>query len=102
MSFDDERISYIRESFDCTHPMLASSNEGSCDHKIYSTGAFVAVMDGASAKLIERLVNEASEACCQKMDWHYMGGRAVVRTLGDVRKCRGAIVAFMPRITFSV
>ena len=65
------------------------------DPAIYSKGSVVAVLDG-SMEVVEAVVRCASRNG-PEMDWHYMGGRAVVKTLGDIEQAGAALVLAMPR-----
>ena len=71
--------------------MLASS----CDEDIYKNGKVVAMLSG-EARAIESLVAEANRVTEHKMDWHYFGGRAIVKTLGDVVEADKALRGAYP------
>lgn len=66
-----------------------------CDSEIHKNGAVVAVMECGMIAM-EGLVQEANRIA-PGMDWHYFGGRAVVKTLGDVKAARAALERAMPR-----
>ncbi|WP_194720785.1 hypothetical protein [Noviherbaspirillum malthae] len=68
-----------------------------CDKEIHENGTVVAIMDGGKLAM-EGIVTEA----CRRegvptMDWHYFGGRAMVKTLGDAEKARAALKTAIPR-----
>lgn len=65
-----------------------------CDADIHSGGTVVAVMYGGMVAM-EGLVKEANRAA-PGMDWHYFGGRALVKTLGDVAQARAALERAVP------
>ena len=67
-----------------------------CDPDIFAHGEVIAVLDGRP-QAIEGIVRTASTAIL-KLDWHYVGGRAIVRTLGDITAARKALEAAMPQI----
>ena len=67
-----------------------------CDKDIFKNGTVVAVFDGGMVAM-EGLVQEACRNGI-KMDWHYVGGRAVVKTLDDPLKARYALQKALPRI----
>lgn len=67
-----------------------------CDNDIYKNGSVVMVVQGGMLA-IDGFVAEASRLGV-KMDWHYVGGRAVVKTLGDVSIARDNLKNSMPRI----
>ncbi|MFY0656175.1 MAG: hypothetical protein JXR12_05320 [Neptunomonas phycophila] len=62
-----------------------------CNKDIYEKGSVVAVLDGGS-KVIEEATQNASKECGFDIDWYYFGGRAVVKTLGDVNKARESVL----------
>lgn len=53
-----------------------------CDPEIFRRGSAVLVLDGAS-NAVERCVRRLARASGVRLDWHYVGGRAVVKMLGD-------------------
>ncbi len=67
-----------------------------CDESIFENGTVVAVFECGMIAM-EGLVQEACRKGI-KMDWHYVGGRAVVKTLDDPLKARNALQKAMPRI----
>lgn len=68
--------------------MIATSQLPACKDVFMQTGQQVVTMWGGSAKLIERFVRELSELSGQPVDWHYVGGRAVVLTTGHLTKVK--------------
>lgn len=67
-----------------------------CNQEIYENGQVVAIFDAGSIAM-EGIVNEANLSGII-MDWHYFGGRAVVRTLGNVDKAKLALNKAIPRM----
>lgn len=61
-----------------------------CDAEIYEKGECVFVGHGPS-NAVERWVKRIAELSGQRVDWHYVGGRAVVLVLGDTEKVRKTI-----------
>lgn len=59
-----------------------------CDKDIYVNGQVAFVMAGATAMQIEEYVHSIQKKSAQVLDWHYSGGRAVVKTFGDVERVR--------------
>jgi len=59
-----------------------------CDKKVYKKGEHIATIINLESDEIERLVKSASNDSGQRIDWHYFGGRAVVKALGDLDKAR--------------
>ncbi len=68
----------------------------SCNQEIYEKGQVVAIFD-AGMIAMEGIVKEANRKGII-MDWHYFGGRAVVKTLGDVEKAKLALNKAIPRM----
>lgn len=72
-------------------------NPDRCDTKLYEEGKTVAVIIvGISKDELNRICESMSEWGPQ-VDWFYMGGRAVVKTLGDPTFVR----QFLPQIFVS-
>ncbi len=69
------------------------SNE--CDPDIYAKGEGICVLDACMHRAEEWVQSVAKESG-QRMDWHYVGGRAVVLFLGDREKVLAAIVKLEP------
>lgn len=61
-----------------------------CDFEIYERGEIAAVVADRKAIEIEKLVKEIAAETGERVDWHYFGGRGVVKVLGDVVKVRNA------------
>lgn len=55
-----------------------------CEREIYERGVWVATIADRSAKEIEQLIIECRHATGERVDWHYIGGRGVVKALGNV------------------
>ena len=66
-----------------------------CNTEIYEKGKTIAVFD-AGKEAMEGLVKEARRSGL-RIDWHYFGGRAVVKTLDDPKKSLTAIEKAIPR-----
>jgi hypothetical protein len=66
-----------------------------CEDAIYERGAVVAMLEGGKFAM-EGITTEASRNG-PKVDWHYFGGRAVVKTLGNVGEARKALERALPR-----
>lgn len=71
-----------------------------CDPQIYKYGTQIAVIVGGSARLIERFIGEAREVSGQPIDWHYVGGRGLILTTGDIDKVRNVIERLALRVEF--
>lgn len=66
------------------------TNPDTCDTEIYEKGEPVAIITGSRAD-IESFVQRIASRSGQRVDWHYVGGRAVVKVLGDAHSVRDAI-----------
>ena len=62
-----------------------------CDLEIYNYGTTVFVGCDIRSEDMERWVKQVSERSEQRVDWHWFGGRAVVKALGDLRLVHAAI-----------
>jgi hypothetical protein len=73
------------------------SNLKPCDPEIYQNGIQVGVIGATethNAEWIEKFVRELRKFTGQKVDWHYVGGRAQILALGDVDAVRERIRYF--------
>jgi hypothetical protein len=57
-----------------------------CRPDIFEEGEHVCTIAGVPARVIEAHVRAAADLTGEPVDWHYIGGRAVVRALGDTAK----------------
>jgi hypothetical protein len=57
-----------------------------CNHDVYVNGDVVIVIGDGAAEDIEDWVKKVAERSGQQVDWHYVGGRAVVKALGDLEE----------------
>lgn len=55
-----------------------------CDQEVYEHGKTIAVVVDAHSEVVEAWCQRVAKDSGQKVDWHYMAGRAVVRALGDL------------------
>lgn len=67
-----------------------------CDPRIMNDGISVFVTHSISSNRMERWVKEVAKASGQLVDWHFVGGRANVRAIGDLDAVRSAIERLMP------
>lgn len=69
------------------------ANMGRCDQEIYENGEFVGILVNVQgAENIEREVQRVAQLGF-RVDWHYVAGRGVIKTLSDVDRVRAAFVA---------
>lgn len=54
-----------------------------CRQDIFNEGVQVCVLAGVPAKVIDAYVKAAAAETGQDVDWHYVGGRAVVLAMGS-------------------
>jgi hypothetical protein len=66
------------------------------DKEIYENGKTVFVSHSIPSKKFEKWVKSVAKECGLRVDWFCMGGRDVVRTLGDVETVRRTIVKLFP------
>lgn len=64
-----------------------------CRPDVFQRGSIVAMLAGPRAVTIEAWVQEIARSTEQLVDWHFVGGRAIVRALGDLPRVRAAIKA---------
>lgn len=62
-----------------------------CDREVYENGVAVMVTDTINSNDLEFWVKKVAEYSGQRIDWHYMGGRAVIRAIGDIAAVDAAI-----------
>ena len=68
------------------------SSEHVCDEEVYLKGEIVFITNTIASGKIEAWVEGLRQQSGQKVDWHWMGGRAVIRALGNIQSVRDAIV----------
>lgn len=67
-----------------------------CDPRVMNDGISVFVTHSISSNRMERWVKEVAKASGQIVDWHFVGGRANVRAIGDLNAVKAAIEELMP------
>jgi len=67
-----------------------------CDPDIFKNGKAVFMTHSIPSNAMERWVKMVAEKSGQPVDWSFSGGRAVVKTTGDVMVVRAAIKALLP------
>lgn len=76
-----------------------------CDDDIFQNGTSLLVADtgdvGGCLRM-EDWVIQIREASGEKVDWHYVGGRAVMRFLGDRDKVKQAVDKNPPPLTITI
>lgn len=64
-----------------------------CNQEVFEKGEVAFVMAGKRSADIEEYVQGLAKQTGQQVDWHFVGGRAVVKVLGDVSVVREAAQA---------
>lgn len=67
-----------------------------CEREIYEQGEVIFVTHSIPSNAMEGWVKRLAAASGQRVDWHFCGGRAVVKALGDLSRVRATLVALMP------
>lgn len=67
-----------------------------CDPHIMNDGISVFVTHSISSNRMERWVKEVAKESGQLVDWHFVGGRANIRAIGDLGAVKRAIEKLMP------
>ncbi len=75
-----------------------ASNE--CDPEVYANGELICVLDACMYRA-EHWVRAVAQESGQKVDWHYVGGRAVVKFVGDRKKVSSAVQRLEPDLALT-
>lgn len=67
-----------------------------CNHDVFTRGEVMFVTDGISSNRMEQWVREVAKLSGQPVDWHFAGGRAVVKALGHTGSVRTAMDHLFP------
>lgn len=67
-----------------------------CARDIMERGEAVFITHSIPSNAMERWVRSIAERSFQRVDWHFVGGRAVVLAIGDLDLVREAIETLMP------
>jgi len=65
--------------------------EGNCDQEVYESGTVIAVLIDVAGEIVELWCKLIAKESGQRVDWHYVGGRAVIKALGDIKKVESVI-----------
>lgn len=65
----------------------------SCDTEVYEKGTVVFLTNTIGSARMEEWVKNIAQHSGQRVDWHYFGGRGVVKALGDLHRVRKAIIS---------
>lgn len=67
-----------------------------CDKEVYNSGITVLISHSVPPKATERFVKLVAKASEQKVDWFFVGGRIVVKAVGDIDKVNEALDFLKP------
>lgn len=67
-----------------------------CDAEVFRDGTVVLVTSSIPSNAMEQWVQRVAELSGQRVDWHFVGGRAVVKAVGDLRKVHAALEEMAP------
>lgn len=65
-----------------------------CDQKVFDKGTVIAVFELGSDAMEAVVKDKRKYHPDVKIDWHYMGGRAVVKALGETNDVAAAFQSF--------
>lgn len=68
-----------------------------CDPAIFG-GQVIKVLAGPRASMIEAFVKHVRETSRLRIDWHFVGGRAVIKCLGSVSKAKASLQKWWPAL----
>jgi len=68
-----------------------------CDEEVYKNGTLIAVLDACKYRAETFSIAVAKDSG-QRVDWHYVGGRACVAALGDISAARASADKLTPMI----
>lgn len=71
-------------------------NPAPCDPDILEHGESVFMTHSIPSNAMEGWVKQVAAKSGQPVDWHFFGGRAIVKTTGSVDAVRAAIEALLP------
>lgn len=63
---------------------MAGEDLPKCDQELWEHGEHIATIIDLKPDTIEEIVKSAAKLSGQRIDWHYVGGRACIRALGDL------------------
>ena len=67
-----------------------------CEAGVYKNGEVVFITNTIPSNAMEGWVRKVAELSGQRVDWHFFGGRAVVKALGNIGKVLEAIEELRP------
>lgn len=78
--------------------MSAEKELPDCDHEVYQWGEHILTASRRTGLTLdtERWIKEAAVQSEQRIDWHYVAGRVVIKAIGDLAKAEEAVKALKP------
>lgn len=67
-----------------------------CDTEIFENGTAVFITHSIASNAMEGWVRRVAEESGQRVDWHFTGGRAVVKAIGDLHRVCDAVERLLP------
>ncbi len=67
-----------------------------CDQEVFKDGHVVLITHSIPSQKFEAWVQKVAAFSGQRVDWHFVAGRAVVKALGDKARVHKAIEELMP------
>lgn len=58
------------------------------DQEIYEKGSPIVIVGDVPSNAMETWVKKVAKQSKQRVDWHFAGGGAVVKALGDIEKVK--------------
>ena len=83
-------VKNYREMLDAARAREDKLSSRGCDDEIYQHGKTVAVILDIETKVANAWCLGVAQSSGQKVDWYYVGGRCVVRAMGDLAKVDAA------------
>lgn len=73
-------------------------NSEVCNSDIYKNGKHIITLSSNTKLIVNQLCEIMNEQACNKcfFDWHYIGGRAVVKYIGDYSTARQILINNLP------
>ncbi len=62
-----------------------------CDLHLFQQGRVVLLLAGPRSSTIEEWILKIRERTGQSVDWHFVAGRAVIKTLGNIELVKKAL-----------
>lgn len=67
-----------------------------CDPEVYKNGTPILIVASVDAYLLDGWVQMIARQSGQRIDWNFVGGRAIIKVLGDLDKVRPLMTRYRP------